>query len=132
MSDRGAEPLARVLGERLGRILNTHFTTGDNSSKPQGIVTASSAGKTGTTESHRSSGFLGFTNQYADVMKAKIDAEPNMRAVLTRDSDFFVPLHMRVQKAQFESRVAQFEATVSRISSSGCTCIRCFSSGGNT
>ncbi len=33
-------------------------------------------------------------------LKARIDAEPNMRAVLTRDSDFFVPLHMRVQKAR--------------------------------
>ena len=33
-------------------------------------------------------------------LKAKLDAEPNMRAVLTRDSDFFVPLHMRVQKAR--------------------------------
>ena len=33
-------------------------------------------------------------------LKAKIDAEPNMRAVLTRDTDFFVPLHMRVQKAR--------------------------------
>ena len=33
-------------------------------------------------------------------LKAKIDAEPNMRAVLTRDSDFFVPLHVRVQKAR--------------------------------
>ena len=33
-------------------------------------------------------------------LKAKIDAEPNMRAVLTRDSDFFVPLHIRVQKAR--------------------------------
>ena len=33
-------------------------------------------------------------------LKAKIDAEPNMRAVLTRDTDFFVPLQMRVQKAR--------------------------------
>ena len=33
-------------------------------------------------------------------LKARIDAEPNMRAVLTRDSDFFVPLQMRVQKAR--------------------------------
>lgn len=33
-------------------------------------------------------------------LKARIDAEPNMRAVLTRDSDFFVPLHVRVQKAR--------------------------------
>lgn len=36
----------------------------------------------------------------AQRVKAKLDAEPNMRAVLTRDSDFFVPLHMRVQKAR--------------------------------
>lgn len=33
-------------------------------------------------------------------LKTRLDAEPNMRAVLTRDSDFFVPLHMRVQKAR--------------------------------
>ena len=33
-------------------------------------------------------------------LKARIDAEPNMRAVLTRDGDFFVPLHVRVQKAR--------------------------------
>lgn len=32
--------LGAVFGERLGRITNTHFTTGDNSSKPQGAVTA--------------------------------------------------------------------------------------------
>ena len=33
-------------------------------------------------------------------LKARIDAEPNMRAVLTRDGDFFVPLNVRVQKAR--------------------------------
>jgi len=32
--------LGRIFGERLGRITNTHFTTGDNASKPQGYVTA--------------------------------------------------------------------------------------------
>jgi N-acetylmuramoyl-L-alanine amidase len=36
----------------------------------------------------------------AKRLKTRIDAEPNMRAVLTRDSDFFVPLQMRVQKAR--------------------------------
>lgn len=41
--------IADMLGGRLGRILNTHLTTGDNSSKPQGIVTAASSGKVGTT-----------------------------------------------------------------------------------
>lgn len=33
-------------------------------------------------------------------LKARIDAEPNMRAVLTRDADFFIPLGQRVQKAR--------------------------------
>jgi len=36
----------------------------------------------------------------AKRLKARIDAEPNMRALLTRDSDFFVPLQNRVQKAR--------------------------------
>jgi N-acetylmuramoyl-L-alanine amidase len=36
----------------------------------------------------------------AKRLKAKLDAEPSMRAVLTRDSDFFVPLGTRVQKAR--------------------------------
>jgi len=36
----------------------------------------------------------------AKRLKSRLDAEPNMRAVLTRDSDFFVPLQMRVQKAR--------------------------------
>lgn len=40
------------------------------------------------------------TLEVAKRLKARIDAEPNMRAVLTRDSDFFVPLQMRVQKAR--------------------------------
>jgi len=34
-----------MFGSRLGRIMNTHFTTGDNSSKPQGIVTGATQGK---------------------------------------------------------------------------------------
>lgn len=38
--------LAELFGERIGRITNTHFTTGDNAGKPQGVVTASSAGVT--------------------------------------------------------------------------------------
>ncbi|MGC3963706.1 MAG: N-acetylmuramoyl-L-alanine amidase [Rhodocyclaceae bacterium] len=40
------------------------------------------------------------TLQIAKRLKAKIDAEPNMRCMLTRDADFFVPLGMRVQKAR--------------------------------
>lgn len=33
-------------------------------------------------------------------LKRLIDQEPNMRAYLTRDGDYFVPLHVRVQKAR--------------------------------
>jgi N-acetylmuramoyl-L-alanine amidase len=33
-------------------------------------------------------------------LKKLIDAQPNMRAYLTRDNDYFVPLHVRVQKSR--------------------------------
>jgi N-acetylmuramoyl-L-alanine amidase len=36
----------------------------------------------------------------AKRLKKRIDAQPNMRAMLTRDGDYFVPLGMRVQKAR--------------------------------
>ncbi len=50
-------------------------------------------GKGGTHEKN-------VTLEVAKRLKRRIDAEPNMRAVLTRDSDFFVPLNVRVQKAR--------------------------------
>ncbi len=33
-------------------------------------------------------------------LKALVDAEPNMRALLTRDGDYYLPLHVRVDKAR--------------------------------
>jgi len=44
-----ASYIASALGQRIGRIQNTHFTTGDNSSKPNGVVTASGQGNTAAT-----------------------------------------------------------------------------------
>ncbi len=38
--------LARKLGDRLARIQNTHFTTGDGAAKPNGVVTAATSGVT--------------------------------------------------------------------------------------
>jgi len=40
------------------------------------------------------------TLSIAKRLKARIDAEPNMRAMLTRDGDYFVPLQQRVHKAR--------------------------------
>lgn len=36
----------------------------------------------------------------AKLLKQKIDAESNMRGILTRDGDYFIPLHGRVVKAR--------------------------------
>ena len=38
--------LGSLLGERLGRIQNTHATTGTGSSQPNGVITAATLGKT--------------------------------------------------------------------------------------
>ncbi|MBI5911475.1 MAG: N-acetylmuramoyl-L-alanine amidase, partial [Betaproteobacteria bacterium] len=50
-------------------------------------------GRGGSREKH-------VTLTIARKLKAIIDAEPNMRAVLTRDGDYFIPLQVRVQKAR--------------------------------
>jgi N-acetylmuramoyl-L-alanine amidase len=36
----------------------------------------------------------------ARKLKSMLDKEPNMRGVLTRDGDYFIPLHQRVEKAR--------------------------------
>ena len=38
--------------------------------------------------------------QIAHRLRDRINQQPNMRAYMTRDTDFFVPLHIRVQKAR--------------------------------
>ncbi|QDX80841.1 N-acetylmuramoyl-L-alanine amidase [Denitratisoma sp. DHT3] len=40
------------------------------------------------------------TLSVARRLKARIDAEANMRSALTRDGDYFIPLHQRVNKAR--------------------------------
>lgn len=41
--------IREVLQMRLGRIHNTHFTTGSGSGQPRGVVTGAASGKVGTT-----------------------------------------------------------------------------------
>lgn len=50
-------------------------------------------GASGSLEKH-------ITLKVAKKLKEKIDAEPNMRAYLVRDGDYFIPLHERVNKAR--------------------------------
>jgi N-acetylmuramoyl-L-alanine amidase len=38
--------------------------------------------------------------QIAMLLRERINQQPNMRAFLTREADFFVPLHVRVEKAR--------------------------------
>jgi len=41
--------IGEILGERIGRITNTHFTTGTGSAQPNGVVTAAPDGVTATS-----------------------------------------------------------------------------------
>src|SRR3546814_10085392 len=44
-------------------------------------------------------------------LKKLIDAQPNMRAYLTRDNDYFVPLHERVQKARRDRKSTRLNSS---------------------
>jgi HK97 family phage major capsid protein len=70
-----------ALGERIARILNTHFTTGDNSSKPQGI-TASGAGVTAASAT---------AITYGELVELQHSVDPSYRAnarFMMHDSTF--------------------------------------------
>ncbi len=71
--------LARRLGERLGRILNQHFTTGTGTAQPDGIVTGSTVGKVGAA------GQL-TTITYADILDLVESIDPAYQA----DASFMV------------------------------------------
>ena len=64
--------LARILGTRIARITNTHFTTGDGSSKPSGVVAGAALGKTGA------SGQVA-TVTYADLVDLQHSVDPDYR-----------------------------------------------------
>lgn len=85
---RPAEP--RRGGRRepeMARLVTVALDPGHGGEDPGAI------GAAGSYEKH-------ITLEIARRLKAKIDAQPNMRAMLTRDDDYFVPLHHRVQKAR--------------------------------
>ncbi|WP_250477043.1 N-acetylmuramoyl-L-alanine amidase [Caballeronia sp. INML1] len=74
-------------GTGTTRLLTVAIDPGHGGEDPGAI------GGQGTYEKH-------IALDIAKKLRAKIDAQPNMRAMMTRDADFFVPLNVRVQKAQ--------------------------------
>lgn len=72
---------------RTIRLLTVAVDPGHGGEDPGAI------GSGGTYEKH-------VALDIARKLRAMIDAQPNMRAMMTRDADFFVPLNVRVQKAR--------------------------------
>jgi N-acetylmuramoyl-L-alanine amidase len=78
---RPAQPSA------VDRLITVVIDPGHGGEDPGAI------GRGGSYEKH-------ITLSIARRLKAKIDAQPNMRALLTRDGDYFIPLRQRVEKAR--------------------------------
>ncbi|WP_150791388.1 N-acetylmuramoyl-L-alanine amidase [Pandoraea iniqua] len=74
-------------GPKTARLLTIALDPGHGGEDPGAI------GSKGSYEKH-------VVLQIAKRLRDKIDAQPNMRAMMTRDADFFVPLGVRVQKAR--------------------------------
>lgn len=80
-------PPARGTSGRKQRMITIALDPGHGGEDPGAI------GKSGLREKD-------VVLRIARRLKALIDAQPYMRAYLTRDDDYFVPLHVRVQKAR--------------------------------
>jgi len=87
-SDNDAYPFTTPKkGGNTVRLLTVAIDPGHGGEDPGAI------GGSGTYEKH-------VALDIAKKLRAKIDAQPNMRSMMTRDADFFVPLNVRVQKAR--------------------------------
>ena len=81
------KPAARPARPASERLITIAIDPGHGGEDP------GARGRSGTLEKN-------VTLSIAQKLKERIETEPNMRAVLTRDGDFFIPLHMRVEKAR--------------------------------
>ncbi|CAD6536357.1 hypothetical protein LMG27952_03138 [Paraburkholderia hiiakae] len=62
-----------LLAMRLGRIQNTHFTTGNGTTQPNGLITAASTGRTGATGQT-------LTVVYDDLVELEHSVDPAYRS----------------------------------------------------
>ncbi|WP_353192268.1 N-acetylmuramoyl-L-alanine amidase [Pandoraea pnomenusa] len=85
--DDGLPALPPARGPKTARLLTIAIDPGHGGEDPGAV------GSSGTYEKV-------VVLQIAKRLREKIDAQPNMRAMMTRDADFFVPLGVRVQKAR--------------------------------
>jgi N-acetylmuramoyl-L-alanine amidase len=85
-SGKGAEP-ARGAKPKIDRLVIVAIDAGHGGEDP------GARGRHGTREKD-------VTLAIAKKLKTAIDREPNMRAVLVRDGDYFIPLAERVTKAR--------------------------------
>ncbi len=82
-----AAPKAVPQPESMARLITIALDAGHGGEDP------GARGRRGSREKN-------VTLTIARKLKTIIDAEPNMRAVLTRDGDYYLPLSMRVEKAR--------------------------------
>lgn len=73
--------------DKVTRIITIALDPGHGGEDPGAV------GKSGSLEKN-------VVLSIAKRLKEKIEQQPNMRVMLTRDADYFVPLHVRVQKAR--------------------------------
>jgi N-acetylmuramoyl-L-alanine amidase len=81
------EPPSAALQRRIDRLIIVALDPGHGGEDPGAI------GPAGTREKD-------VVLQIALQLRDKLNAQPNMRVMMTRDADFFVPLHERVRKAR--------------------------------
>jgi HK97 family phage major capsid protein len=67
--------LGSMLGERIGRILNEHFTTGTGSGQPRGIVTAAPTGVTAANGTSQVTTWI-----YGSIVDLEHSVDPAYRA----------------------------------------------------
>jgi N-acetylmuramoyl-L-alanine amidase len=86
LAEKPAEAPAKP-GKKSGRMVTIMLDPGHGGEDPGAI------GARGSMEKN-------VTLSIARRLRERIESDPNMRAALTRDGDFFVPLGTRVQKAR--------------------------------
>ncbi len=86
-TETGIKPSPAKIQAVIDRIVTIVIDAGHGGEDP------GARGANGSWEKH-------VTLAIAQILKDKIDREPNMRAVLTREGDYFIPLGQRVEKAR--------------------------------